>query len=218
MKSLDVVSLNGGAAAGSVEISDALSMEAPNISAIRALEKAELQHSHTLLNYRGLGRHDVHGSTRKLWRQKGTGRARVGNGRSNVWRSGGVAFGGTVTIRPIKVMKKVRLLAYRSALSLLFKSEGFKVVDASGYGSEKTKDFVKACDGVVTINPKKSTLFVVSDTKEGAAMRKSGGNLRGIRFISAERFALLPLLKADMVVLEKGALLGLNTWLEGKRA
>ena len=74
-------------------------------------------------------RSDVSGSTRKLYRQKGTGRARKGNIKSPLLRGGGVVFGPHPRSYVQKVPKKVRKLALKMALSSKLKDEGILVLD-----------------------------------------------------------------------------------------
>ena len=86
-------------------------------------------------------RSDVTGSGRKLFRQKGTGRARRGNAKSNLLRGGGVAFGPKPKSWAYKVPKKVRKLALKMALSSKFKDDDILILDTFELDQIKTKAF-----------------------------------------------------------------------------
>ncbi len=88
-------------------------------------------------------RSDVAGSGRKLFRQKGTGRARRGNIKANLLRGGGVTFGPKPKSWGYKVPKKVRKLALKMALSSKLKDENLLVLDQFGLDQIKTKTFSK---------------------------------------------------------------------------
>lgn len=89
------------------------------------------------------GRSDVRGSGTKLWRQKGTGRARVGNAASPTRKGGGVAFGPIPRSYGRKVSKKVRKSALKMALSDKFQNDSLIVLDGFELDEIKTKEFVK---------------------------------------------------------------------------
>src|SRR5574342_561653 len=107
-----------GTQAGEITLNDAVFGIEPNESVVFDVilsQRASLrQGTHAVKN-----RSAVRGGGRKPWRQKGTGRARQGSIRSPQWRGGGVVFGPTPRSYAVKVNKKVRQLALRSALSYL---------------------------------------------------------------------------------------------------
>jgi large subunit ribosomal protein L4 len=83
----------------------------------------------------------VSGGGKKPWKQKGTGRARHGSIRSPLWRGGGVTFGPSPRDYSVKVNKKVRSLALKSALSLQAQNNQLVIVDNINLATHKTKDF-----------------------------------------------------------------------------
>src|SRR6201993_254896 len=87
-------------------------------------------------------RGEVSGGGRKPWRQKGTGRARQGSTRAPHWMGGGVAHGPKPRSYEVRVNKKMRRLALRSALSDAAKSGKLAVVDGLAFDGPKTKDAV----------------------------------------------------------------------------
>lgn len=88
-------------------------------------------------------RGEVSGGGRKPWRQKGTGRARVGSIRSPLWRHGGVVFGPHPRDFSLKIPKRIRILALKSALNAKLKENNFIVIDDFKLASNKTKEAVK---------------------------------------------------------------------------
>ena len=91
-------------------------------------------------------RSDIKGSTRKLYRQKGTGRARRGDIKSPLLRGGGVVFGPHQRSYEQKVPKKVRKLALKMALTCKFKEEELLILDKMELAEIKTKEFRAAVD------------------------------------------------------------------------
>ena len=97
---------------------------------------------------------DVRGGGRKPWRQKGTGRARVGSIRSPLWRGGGIVFGPKPRDYSYDLPKKMRKNALKSILSAKFSDGKIVVLDDIKIGSSKTKDFVKLMKGTLGIKGK----------------------------------------------------------------
>src|SRR5579871_1865181 len=89
-------------------------------------------------------RHEVAGSGKKLWKQKGTGRARMGSVRSPVWRHGGTVHGPVPRSYAYKVPQKMLLGALRSALSAKVRDGELKVVRAFSLEDHKTKNAMSA--------------------------------------------------------------------------
>jgi large subunit ribosomal protein L4 len=88
-------------------------------------------------------RGEVRGGGRKPWKQKGTGRARVGSTRSPIWRGGGVTFGPKPRSYAYTLPKKVRRLALKMALSSKLQAGQLLVLDEYPHTTPKTKDFVQ---------------------------------------------------------------------------
>src|SRR6478609_7294572 len=88
-------------------------------------------------------RAEVAGSGKKLWRQKGTGRARMGSARSPIWRGGGVVWGPKPRDYSKKVLPKVRALAFRKALSCRIEDGDVLVTSSLAIADGKTKTFIK---------------------------------------------------------------------------
>jgi len=88
-------------------------------------------------------RGEVSGGGKKPWRQKGTGRARVGSNRSPLWRHGGVTFGPKPRDFSYELPKKIKILALKSSLNAKLNEKNLCVLDSFDLQSEKTKDAVK---------------------------------------------------------------------------
>src|SRR6266404_2391678 len=93
-------------------------------------------------------RAEVSGSGRKPWRQKGTGRARVGEIRNPIWRKGGIVFGPRPRDYEYHLPRKMFRAALRSALALALKENRLGVVDAFALENHKTKAFAQALSGL----------------------------------------------------------------------
>jgi len=141
------------------------------------------------------GRSDVSGSNKKPWRQKGTGRARVGNSRSPIWRGGGIIFGPTPHGYAFRVPKKVRRLALISALSMKFKEERMTILRDFPMEEIKTKRFQEVIDRFGF----KKTLFVIDQKRP--ILEKSSRNIRDVKMVRSEGVNVYDLLKYDHVVL-----------------
>ncbi|MCK9602917.1 MAG: 50S ribosomal protein L4 [Candidatus Omnitrophica bacterium] len=88
-------------------------------------------------------RGEVAGGGRKPWKQKGTGRARVGSTRSPLWRHGGVIFGPHPRDFSFKLPKKIKTLALKTSLNIKVKENNFLILDEFKLGAPKVKDAVK---------------------------------------------------------------------------
>jgi large subunit ribosomal protein L4 len=138
MAVIDVVN-SKGEKVSERELSDALFDVAPKTSVLHEVVTAQLagRRSGTASTKR---RAEVRGSTRKLYRQKGTGRARRGDIKSPLMRGGGVVFGPHPRSFAFKVSKKVRKLALKMALSSKLQEKELVVLDKFDLEKVKTKD------------------------------------------------------------------------------
>lgn len=106
-------------------------------------------------------RSDIKGSTKKLFRQKGTGRARRGNIKSPLLKGGGVVFGPHPRSYDQRIPKKVRRLALKMALSSKFQGENLVVLDSFPMERIKTRDFVDVLEKLDTGN-----VLIIVDQKD----------------------------------------------------
>ncbi|MFP3866974.1 MAG: 50S ribosomal protein L4 [Desulfobacteraceae bacterium] len=146
------------------------------------------------------GRSDVRGGGRKPWRQKGTGRSRVGTIRSPLWRGGGVVFGPQPRSYAYKVPKKVRRAALKMALSSKLKEGQLLVLEDYPYDTPKTKEFVKVMENLQI----DKALFVTSDDHQVLAL--SARNVPYVQVMRSEGLNVYDILNHDYLVLLKPAI------------
>ncbi|NLC05490.1 MAG: 50S ribosomal protein L4 [Erysipelothrix sp.] len=148
-------------------------------------------------------RSEVRGGGRKPWRQKGTGRARQGSIRSPQWRGGGVVFGPTPRSYDIKLNRKVRRLALRSALSQKVVDGELKVVENLVLEEIKTKGFIQALEALNIAD--KKVIFVVDANEDFDNAYLSMRNLRNVMLLSVETLNVYDIMNADVLVLTEQA-------------
>lgn len=148
------------------------------------------------------------GSTRKIYRQKGTWRARMGANRSPVRKKGWVVFGPSNQVNfSIKMNKKERRTALHSLLSMKIAENNLLVVDSLNYDSIKTKNMVSFLNN---INFEKNVLLVLNGKNE--IIEKSSNNLPNIKTIQVNYLNFSDLLKYKTLVLLKDSLETVNSF------
>jgi len=140
-------------------------------------------------------RSDVTGSGRKLFRQKGTGRARRGNIKANLLRGGGVAFGPKPKSWAYKVPKKVRKLALKMALSSKLEDENILILDQFEFDQIKTKAFSEVVGNLNMEN----ALIVIDEKNENLEL--SSRNLSEFKVLRFEGLNVYDILKHKTLVL-----------------
>jgi large subunit ribosomal protein L4 len=148
-------------------------------------------------------RSEVRGGGRKPWRQKGTGRARAGSNRSPLWRGGGVIFGPKPRDFSIKMNRKERRLALRTA----FQSRAEEIIVVEDFGGQlsrpKTKDLVTAMTRW-GIDTGAKILLIVSEKVENVYL--SARNVPNIKLILSTNLNVYDVLEADAIVTTTSAL------------
>ena len=189
-----------GAAAGTVELSDAVFAIEPNVPVMHRTVKAQqASWRQGTANTRTRGM--VRGGGKKPWRQKGTGRARQGSTRAPQWTHGGIVFAPKPRSYSYVLNKKVKRLAMKSALSAKAAAGEIIVIDSIKMDSIKTKDFraflnaVKADGKSLVVTPAKDEIVV-----------KSARNIPGVETSMANLINVYDILKAKYLVLDKEAL------------
>ena len=148
---------------------------------------------------------EVKGSGRKLWRQKGTGRARVGSIRSPLWRGGGISHGPNPRDYSYAFPKRVRRNAVRHALSAKMAAGQLTVVESWDFPTHKTKSMVKTL-GKLGVSG--SALLVGVEVSENA--RRASGNIPNLHTIESLGVNTYDLLKYERIVFSKPAILALQ--------
>jgi large subunit ribosomal protein L4 len=147
-------------------------------------------------------RSEVAGSGKKLWKQKGTGRARVGSVRSPLWRHGGIVHGPQPRDYSYKLPRKMVLGALRSALSAKVRDGELKVVQAFNFAGPKTKEAVGA---LAKLETGRSVLVV--DNGENRNLSLGVRNIKGVTLIPTKEVNAFHLLGHQSVLLSQAAAL-----------
>lgn len=145
-------------------------------------------------------RTEVRGGGRKPWKQKGTGRARQGSIRSPQWRGGGVVFGPTPRSYNLKMNKKVRRLALKSALSFKVLENEMVVLNELALTAPKTKEVVTVLN---KLEADKKVLLVVGADNNNALL--AARNIPSVKVIPATQVNVLDLLDARKVIMTQDA-------------
>lgn len=147
-------------------------------------------------------RDEVSGSGKKLWKQKHTGRARMGEIRSPLWYHGGIVFGPKPRDYSYKIPKKVRRLALRSILSERIRRGTLKVLDSLQVENPKTRTFMETYKEIV--NSSKTILFVDETVNKNVYL--ASRNIPGVSVISLNEINAFNLAKYETVVMTEDSL------------
>ncbi|MBE9177495.1 50S ribosomal protein L4 [Oculatella sp. LEGE 06141] len=148
-------------------------------------------------------RAEVRGGGRKPWRQKGTGRARAGSNRSPLWRGGGVIFGPKPRDYSVKMNRKERRLALRTA----FQSRVDDLVVVADFAEQFSRPKTKELLGAMSrwgVEPGEKVLLIVSDRDQNVYL--SARNVSKLRMLSAHNLNIFDILAADKLVVTASAI------------
>jgi large subunit ribosomal protein L4 len=188
-----------GAQVGELELNDSVFGIEPNQAVLYDFVKMQMANKR-VGTASAKTRAEVRGGGRKPWRQKGTGRARVGSTRNPIWTGGGVVFGPHPRDYSYKLPRKVRRLAMRSALSTKVKEQSIIVVDELSFEEPKTRLMVET---LKTLNAGKKTLVVTADADDNVT--KSARNIPGVKQLPADFINVYDLLHYDTLLITKDA-------------
>ena len=195
---------------GSVELSDYVFGIEPNIPVMHqyvVMQRANARQGTQSTRGRG----EVRGSTRKIYRQKGTGRARQGSVRAPHRIGGGIAHGPHPRSYRVSMPKKMRRLAVRSALSAKFAAAQIRIIDTLVIAAPRTKDILKFL-GDHTLSGK--TLIILDRKNEQSGIvQRSANNLPNVKTLLASYLNVRDLLTYDTVVLPKAAIEVIESYL-----
>ncbi|MDD2235788.1 MAG: 50S ribosomal protein L4 [Kiritimatiellae bacterium] len=158
-----------------------------------------------------LSKGEVAGSNRKLWKQKGTGRARTGRRQSPVWRGGGVAFGPKPRRHTKKLTKKMAQLAFRRAVSEKVTAGQMLILDELSLDQAKTKEMQAV---VKNLAVQRGALFLVSDLDTNVALATR--NLQRVELASVTMANTYQVLRYPTVVVTKKGMGDLESRLQKK--
>tara|TARA_Y100000996_G_scaffold149412_1_gene115033 strand:- start:370 stop:996 length:627 start_codon:yes stop_codon:yes gene_type:complete len=155
-------------------------------------------------------RAEVRGGGVKPWKQKGTGRARVGSTRNPSRVHGGIVFGPKPHSYDLKVNKKERNLARKSALSMKVSSNSFKVLDSLSLKEVKTKKIINILNNFDLDNQK--TVILTSANSE--ELNLSCRNIHNVNLVSVLNFSTYDIVNSDFILFDKESIEVLNnkTW------
>jgi large subunit ribosomal protein L4 len=207
MPSVDVLDLNNQKV-GSVELADAVFGAPVN----EALLYEAVRH-YLASRRRGTAstktRHEVAGSGKKLWKQKGTGRARMGSIRSPLWRHGGTTHGPQPRDYSYHLPRKMQLGALRSALSAKLRDGELRVVREFAVSEPKSKLMRQA---LTTLEAKKTVLVV--DNSDNRNLQLSSRNLEGVKLVTSREVNVYDLLGHEQILLSEAAAARLSEGLQ----
>ncbi|MBQ8892137.1 MAG: 50S ribosomal protein L4 [Bacilli bacterium] len=152
--------------------------------------------------YKVKTRSEVSGGGRKPWRQKGTGRARQGSIRAPQWRGGGVALGPVPRDYSLKMNRKERKLALKSALTYKARDKEIIVVDELSLDVPKTKEMLKLLESLELNN--KKVLIVMHELNENIIL--AGRNLQNIFMMEPFELNVLDIINADYILADVAAI------------
>jgi large subunit ribosomal protein L4 len=156
-------------------------------------------------------RKNVSGAGRKLWKQKGTGRARIGSIRSPLWRGGGTVHGPQPRSYEYQFPRKKLLGALRSAIAAKIADGKFTVVDTLTLAEGKTKLYARA---LKTLDAGKTTLLVESSQKLDENLYLGSRNLQGVELVLSSEVHPYDLLRYEHAIFSVDAISALQETLK----
>ena len=202
---------------GDVELSDAVFGVELNESLVHA----------ALVNYQANGRQgtsatktrgNVSGSGRKLWKQKGTGRARIASLRSPLWKGGGNVHGPQPRDWSYQMPKKMRRGALRSALSERLREGNLIIIDEFIFAGPKTKDFLGAIATLQLSDDKRRNVkTLIVDSLDNANLILSSRNVEKTKVTNSFGLNIYDILYHEKLLISKSAIEELNALLDPKR-
>ena len=211
-----------------VKVRNLQNKEVGEVSLADAVFGAELNESlihAALMNYQANGRQgtsatktrgNVSGSGRKLWKQKGTGRARIASLRSPLWKGGGNVHGPQPRDWSYNMPKKMRRGALRSALSERLREGNLIIIDEFGFKSPKTKDFLEAVGALGLVENRKRAKTLIVDSLDNANLILSSRNVEKTKVTNSFGLNIYDLLYHEKLLISKAAIEELNQLLDPK--
>ncbi|HPH01391.1 MAG TPA: 50S ribosomal protein L4 [Spirochaetota bacterium] len=206
---LECYSLKNGSSAGSVEVSDGIFGSNVNDHLVYEAVRAELANARQGTAM-AKARSEVSGSRSKLYRQKGTGRARAGYSQSPTRVGGGVAFGPRPRDYRIRLSKKVRQAAMVSLLSLKVSQGLVRVIEDFESETGKTKDMNLMLTGLT-----KSRRVVIIANKLGDKTKRAIRNIPWVRCYDSARLVYKDLFYAKEILVTKSAVADIESHYAG---
>jgi len=149
---------------------------------------------------------EVSGSGRKLWRQKGTGRARIGSVRSPLWRHGGTVHGPVPRSYEYALPKKMVVGALRSALTVKLAEQKLTIVDGWTLESHKTKPFRQALSKL----DKETKTILLVESGDNLNLERASRNLEGVTLVTSTALKPYDLMRHEHLMLSREAAVKLS--------
>src|SRR5437016_4163627 len=162
-------------------------------------------------------RGDVSGAGRKLWKQKGTGRARIASLRSPLWKGGGNVHGPQPRDWSYQMPKKMRRGALRSALSERLREGNLIVIDGFEFKNPKTSEFLGVMTTLGFADKKKQTKTLIVDSLDNANLILSSRNVQKTKVTNSFGLNIYDIIYHEKLLISKSAVAELNDLLDPKR-
>ena len=197
---VNVFTKDGAQAGREIELSDSIFAVTPNDTLIYEDVRGYLAHQRQG-TAKTKGRSEVRGGARKASRQKGTGNARRGTMRSPLLKGGGTVFGPRPRKYNLKLNKKAKAFARKSALTYKAQEEGIRVVEDLSFEAPKTREMANILSAL-SISGKK-VLLLTGQTELN--LYKSGRNIPKLQIMEANKPSTYEILHADIVLFTESA-------------
>lgn len=198
MPSVDIINLNNEKV-GEIELADAVFAAEVNedliYEAVRHSQAGKRAGTHKTKT-----RHEVSGSGKKLWKQKGTGRARMGSIRSPLWRHGGTTHGPQPRDYSYKLPRKMFLGALRSALSAKLRDGELRVIREFALADHKTKNLQATLGKLESANK-----VLLVDNGENRNLSLGSRNIPGVKLLASKDVNVYDLLAHTQVLISEAA-------------
>jgi large subunit ribosomal protein L4 len=201
---------------GDVELNDAIFGVELNESLIHAAVRnylANKRQGTSATKTRG----NVSGSGRKLWKQKGTGRARIASLRSPLWKGGGNVHGPQPRDWSYKMPKKMRRGALRSALSERLREGNLIVIEDFNMQNPRTKDFLNVMETLGFNDKKKQTKTLIVDSLDNSNLVLASRNVQKTKITNGYGLNVYDLIYHEKLIISKSAIEELNHFLDPNR-
>jgi len=198
---VNVLNISGKETGTKVQLSDSIFGIEPNDHAIY-LDVKQFLANQRQGTHKSKQRNEIAGSTRKLYKQKGTGGARAGSVKSPLFNGGGRVFGPQPRDYSFKLNKKLKALARKSALSYKAQDNNIVVLEDFTFDSIKTKNYVQLSADLNITDVK--TLLVLGSANNNVYL--SSRNLKKAKVITADQLNTYDVLNAGKLLLTAGAL------------
>ncbi|MGD0957848.1 MAG: 50S ribosomal protein L4 [Candidatus Acidiferrales bacterium] len=212
MPVVDVLNLEGKTV-GKVELADDVFAAQVNANLLHEAVRHQLA-GERAGTHKTKDKSEVSGAGRKLWRQKGTGRARIGSIRSPLWRHGGTVHGPVPRSYEYALPKKMILGALRSALSAKLAQQKLTVVDGWKLDSHKTKPFRQALS---KLDGETRTMLLV-ENGENVNLERASRNIDGVTLVPSTALGAYDLMRHDRLVLSREAAVKLSRALSATKS